>query len=98
MHHARQQLEGQTHVILSYSKKNSAIVFEFTDDPSEDGTIKITRRGNVNFAARSFFNWNFIDISVAKGKYIPKLVNIPKKGNCWMIQLLKKTRFNSHSN
>jgi len=90
VHHARKQLQNQTHVRMAYSKKKNAIVLEFTDDPDESGAIKMGKRANISFAARSFFNYHGMSFKELSGQYSPSLEKIPKKGNCWVIYLQKK--------
>lgn len=89
-HHARVLLKGQTHIKLSYSKKNQAIVFEFTDDANERGAIKMTGRGNISISARSFFSYHGLIPADLKGRYVPQLLKVPKKGNCWVVFHEKK--------
>ena len=81
--------KNNTHVFLSYSRQKSAIVFQFTDEATSHGAIKMTRRSNISIAARSFFNYYSLDIEKVKGRYEPTLEKIPGKGNCWVIYLNK---------
>lgn len=90
IHHAKKQIADSTYVRLSYSKDNNAIVFEFTKNQQLGGLIKMTKKANITFSARSFFNYYQIDINTAQGKYEPELLSIPEKGECWVVFLGKK--------
>jgi hypothetical protein len=90
VHRAKKQIANNTHVVLSFSKQNEAIVFEFIDRPDAPGAIKMTKGANISISGTSFFNYNSLNPSDIKGKYSPELHNIPKKGNCWIIFLRKK--------
>lgn len=90
VHQAQKQIENNSHVILSYSRHNNAIVFEFTSKSNNKGTIKMTRQANISIAARSFFNYYQLNVDDFKGKFTPEMLEIPKKGNCWVIFLNKK--------
>lgn len=90
IHQAKKQIADSTYVRLSYSKDNHAIVFEFTKNQHLEGLIKLTKKANITFSARSFFNYYQIDINTAQGKYEPELLNIPGKGECWVLFLGNK--------
>ncbi len=90
IHRAKKEIDNATHLVFSYSRSKNAIVFEFTDDNEDPGAFKITKGANYSVNAVSFFNYYGIDAQKAQGKYIPKLENIPKRGNCWVIYLNQK--------
>ena len=90
IHNAKIQLCKKTHVLLSYSRSQKAIVINFTDDETEAGAIKMTLRTNALLAVRSFLNYHHLDFSNIAGKYLPKLETIPKSGSCWIIYLNQK--------
>lgn len=92
IHLAKTQISDNEYVHLSYSKKNKAIVFEFTKDSKREGAIKMTKQINIAISARSFFNYYLIDINTVKGKYEPELITIPKKGERWVLFFSKKKR------
>ncbi len=87
VHDHKDTFDKNTHVLLSYSKAKHAIVFQFISDPTTIGAIKLTKRSNISIAARSFFKHYSLDIGKLKGRYQPKLENIPGKGDCWTIYL-----------
>ena len=87
---AKKQIANNTHAVLSFSKQNEAIVFEFIDRPDAPGAIKMTKGANITISGTSFFNYNTLNPGELKGKYTPELHNISKKGNCWVIFLGKK--------
>ena len=91
IHLAKSQILDNEYVHLSYSKKNEAVVFEFTKNSKQEGAIKMTRQINIAISARSFFNYYLIDIDSAKGKYAPELVEISGKGARWVLFLNKKS-------
>ena len=90
--HAKDQMDGSSYALLNYSRARNCIVLEFTDDSNEKGAVKITYRGNVSLAARSFFNHLSLKPTNLKGRYEPYLERIPKHGNCWVIDLNKKLK------
>ncbi len=92
MHHAKNQVEGMTHMLLSFSKSKNAIVFEFTSDPKAAGAVKITMKGNSIISARSFFNYYRIDVEKAAGRYAAKLESIPNLGKKWVVYLDQKLK------
>lgn len=87
---AKSQLNAMTHVLFSFSKSENAIVIDFTNNSSKPGALKMTKRGNVSIAARSFFNWLQLDSDKVKGKYIAKLEHIPDRGKFWVVYLSEK--------
>lgn len=90
IHLAKNQILNNEYVHLSYSQKNEAVVFEFTKDSKREGAIKMTRQINIAISARSFFNYYLIDIDSVRGKYTPELIEIPGKGERWVLLLSKK--------
>ena len=91
-HRIREQLDGCDYVLLSYSRNSNAIVMQFTDDSHAPGAIKITKRGKgISFGARTFFHWYQLSLDDTKGRYEPKPVHISKKGDCWLLELNKKS-------
>lgn len=90
IHQAKKQIADSTYVRLSYSKDNNAIVFDFTKNQQLEGLIKMTKKANITFSARSFFSYYQIDINIAQGKYEPELLYIPQKGEYWVVFLDKK--------
>ena len=79
-----------THIVLSYSKTNNAIIFNFTNDGDLPGAYKITKGVNLSIAARSFFNYFDLDATTYAGRYVPEEQDIPKTGKRWVIFLDNK--------
>ena len=57
------KLELYTHTVLSYSKSNKAIVFDFVKNDNRPGALKITQRtkegtGSCSITSKSFFTIN----------------------------------------
>ncbi|HAT9591195.1 TPA: hypothetical protein JBD08_12460 [Legionella pneumophila subsp. pneumophila] len=90
VHKAQHQISNSNYVILYFSKSKNAIVFDFTSDKNDSGSIKMSKGSNVNIAGRSFFNYYMIDADKAEGKYIAKLENIPNIGERWVVYLNDK--------
>jgi len=88
---AKKELEGQTHVLLSYLPKQRIVVFEFISDSSIEGVLKLTMGAhNYSISGKSFFNNYGLNHGEFVGKYDPECHKAPKKGNCWVIFLDKK--------
>ena len=87
---ARDALKNKTHVVLYFSRSNNAIVLEFTDKKDADGAIKLSIRGNMSIAAKSFCNYYKLSADEINGRYQPELRHLPHKGYAWVIFLNKK--------
>lgn len=80
-----------SHVIVSYSPQNKAIVFQFTSDSKAAGALKLIQRsGGASFGSRSFFNYYFLAPKVIAGRYQPVKKKLPKIGDAWIISLDNK--------
>ena len=68
-----------------------AICFQFTNDATVEGAIKVTHRklGNSSIQSRSFFKFNKLDLGKIRGRYKLSKKNIPRKGE-WYILLLNE--------
>ena len=88
---AQDQMQERGYVRLHYSKENSAMALDFTDDDRIKGVIKVSGKGSAgaSFAARSFFNFYQIEPAKAAGRYTPELTAIPGKGSLWVVYLGK---------
>ena len=84
-------IEGKKYVVLMYSPKNNAIVFDFTNDEHAPGKYKLIKRGNiVQISCSSFLKgrgWNLKEI---RGRYEAVNERIPRIGQCWYISLNDK--------
>ena len=81
----------KSHVVVSYSPQNKAIVFQFTSDGSAVGALKLIQRsGGASFGSRSFFSYYFLDPNEVAGKYEPVKKKIPNLGETWIINLDEK--------
>ena len=91
--HAKEQISTNTHVILSFSKSNNAIVFKFISDTSKRGAMKLSirdRDGNItadvdqgsqaSIAAKKFFGYYGVDPVSNAGRYMARLEIIPERG------------------
>lgn len=100
---AKDQIANNTHAILSFSKSNNAIVFEFINNSGIPGAIKLSTRDkdgnrnndsnhitNASMAARSFFNHYKINTDEYAGRYNATLEMIPGLGERWVIYLNEK--------
>lgn len=93
LRNAKEQLSGNTHTILSYSRARNAIVFRFVPDENLPGAIKIsirditTNSSSGNLAAKSFFAFYSIDVDKYTGRYTAKLENIPGREPSWVLYL-----------
>lgn len=81
------ELKDNTHVALVFSKKNNAIVLNFTNKKRHPKAMKVTKRHNISFGVKSLFNYYEISHEVYVGKFEVKLENIPNLGKCWVILL-----------
>ncbi len=90
LRHANPEISAKTHAMLSFSKANNAIVFNFIATEDSPGAIKISFRGNATLAARSFFDYYAIDIDKYTGKYLARFENIPSLGRFWVLYLDEK--------
>lgn len=88
---------GENHsVILSYSRLNNAIVFNFLNNKGTEcvSGIKITfkqhKQKNGRISAVSFFNYYKINMETVAGKYVPVLEDIPNIGTRWIIYIRGK--------
>lgn len=89
----RAAVEKNSHVIMAYSPKNRAIVFQFTSDSKADGALKIIQRtGSASVGSRSFFNYYFLRSKDLAGRYEPVKEKLPKIGDAWLIYLDKKMK------
>jgi len=89
MHEAK--LKDISHVVLGYSIKKKAIIFQFTSDAKAPGAHKVVQRSNNgSCGSRSFFNYYFLKPQELEGRYIPKNEKVPKIGNIWVIYLDQK--------
>jgi hypothetical protein len=78
----------KTHVVVSYSPQNKAVVFQFTSDSNAVGALKLIQRsGGASFGSRSFFSYYFLDPNQVAGRYEPAKKRIPKIGDGWVINL-----------
>jgi len=86
-------LATKSHLVLSYSKANNAIVIEFTANKKLAGILKITKNsgsGGYSVAIRSFINTMNIDPQKIVGRrYTPVLEKIPNYGEVHVIYLEK---------
>jgi hypothetical protein len=80
---AKNELLNKTHCNLFFSRKMNAIVFEFLDKKSEF-SYKINEK-SIQFSLGGFVQTYGINIEDIKGKYIPKLIDIPKIGKRWVL-------------
>ena len=81
----------KSHVIVSYSPQNKAIVFQFTSDANALGALKLIQRsGGASFGSRSFFNYYFLNPKKLAGRYEPIKRKLPKIGDAWIIYLDKR--------
>ena len=86
--HAKKQMTGATHVLLSFEAKNNVIIFNFTNDKNKPGALKISlKHNNASIAAKSFFNNFGINALEKKGRYFAELLSHPQKGDVWAIFL-----------
>ncbi|HCT84071.1 MAG TPA: hypothetical protein DF296_02610 [Candidatus Margulisbacteria bacterium] len=87
---ADKNIKFATHIVLSYSKNNNALILNFTNDGDTPGSYKITKGVNLSVAARSFFSFFDLDINQYAGRYLPEEMDIPRVGKRWGIFLNKK--------
>jgi hypothetical protein len=87
MAEAKREIEDNSHLHLSYHPEAKLIVFEFAPDKNRPGALKMSKRGNIFIAGRSFFNRFKLDPNRVAGKYTPKQEHIPRRGKCWLIDL-----------
>lgn len=94
IHHAKEQMNGKTHVVIFYSKYNNCIVFKFTDDENENGAIKVTikdgSKSNCSIAVKSFLNYYNMDVDSLAGRYTAFISDIPNLGKLWAVCLKNK--------
>ena len=80
-----------TRVILGYSPQNKIITFQFTKDTQAKGALTlINRPGSAAVVSNAFFNFYFLNIQDLAGRYVPKILKIPKVGEVWAIDLSSK--------
>jgi hypothetical protein len=85
----------KSHLLLSYSRKNNAIIFEFTDNFELPGIVKISRPVKINtalVALQTFINQFNLDASMIRGDYIPVYQKIAENKSAWVIYLDKKLK------
>jgi hypothetical protein len=70
-------------IVMYFSKTKNAIVFDFTDNESEEGSREIvkTNKRMSTYSMRSFFTHHKIDKKIAAGKYLVGLENIYGMGD-----------------
>lgn len=80
-----------SHVFLSYSRKNNAIVMEFTNNGSGDSTYKLSL-SSYGFVTTcvSFFKYFDIDTVKYGGRYVVKLEKMSPDKSVWVIYLKTK--------
>jgi len=84
----RAAVNERSHVVVSYSPQNKAIVFQFTSDGNAAGALKLLHSsGSASFGSRSFFSYYFLDPNKVAGRYEPVKKKIPKIGDGWVINL-----------
>lgn len=86
------KLKEYSHVVLCYSARKHAVVFNFTNDSQTAGALKLVQGTNINLGTRSFFNYYFLDPQKIEGRYIPRREKIPKIGEAWIIYLNEKQK------
>ncbi|MDD5039158.1 MAG: hypothetical protein PHN78_07575 [Dehalococcoidales bacterium] len=87
----RADITEKSHVVVSYSPQNKAIIFQFTSDGNAIGALKLMQRsGGASFGSRSFFSYYFLDPNQSAGRYEPVKKKIPKIGEAWVINLDEK--------
>lgn len=87
----RAELKDKTHVLLMYSKKGNAILFNFTQDSKAEGAFKLVHRGRTAFTTcRSFFTNYYLHPTEIAGHYKPSKKRMSKVGECWLIKLDEK--------
>jgi len=85
----KQKFEEKTHLRMSYSKSNNAIIFKIIEEAnntkrSSDGKMKISRigkrsensEGNLSVYMESFMKSNEIDLNKSIGKYTAEISEI----------------------
>jgi len=103
---AKDQIENKAYVVLSFSRLNNAIIFNFGSNPKIPGSLRLSMRNkNSTFttdctkatggiiSAKTFIIHYEINVDKHTGKQYPaKLENIANKGKFWVVYLDKKGR------
>ncbi len=85
------KVADKSHIILSFSPQNRAMVFQFTSDAKAAGALAIIKRsGGAQLGSRSFFTYYLLNPKDLAGRYEPVKKKLPKIGDAWVIRLDSK--------
>jgi len=85
---AQGEIAGCSHARLHYSRRNHALILEFTRDGKKPGALKLSApHFGCTIAAKSFFNKFGLAVVDVAGRYEPAIEEILGLGRCWVVYL-----------